>query len=70
MSAQIPNALQKRVYSLREFSQLGGPQKTKCYRLIREGKLRVVKDGKSTRISASEVDRYFRDLEGQGATSA
>jgi hypothetical protein len=63
MPTQSPATLQKRLYTLPEFHAMGGPAKTRAYSLIRTGALRVVKDGKLTKITAAEVERFFHALE-------
>ena len=55
--------LERRLYSLPEFAAIGGPKRNRAYQMIRDGRLHVVKDGKQTRVTAAEVDRYFRAIE-------
>lgn len=61
-------ALEKRLYTLREFHAMGGPAKTRAYQLIKTGALRVVKDGRLTKLTAAELNRQFAMIEG-GATA-
>jgi hypothetical protein len=63
MSTNSPTTLPKRLYTLPQFRAMGGPAKTRAYSLIRTGALRVVKDGKLTKIPAAEVARWFAALE-------
>ena len=52
----------KYAYRIDELKAQGGPGRAKAYELIREGKLRAVKDGRNTRILAEDLARYFTSL--------
>jgi excisionase family DNA binding protein len=54
--------LQKRAYSLGEFQAMGGPGRTRFYKLVRTGELHPIKTGRLTKIPAAEVERYFAEL--------
>lgn len=55
----VPDAVLLRV---EEAGDRLGLSKGSVQRLIREGKIRAVKIGKSTRVPVSEINRYVDDL--------
>jgi hypothetical protein len=59
----------KRLYTLAEFRRAGGPCRARRYELIRDGKMRAVKSGRSTMIPAAEFERYFAELPAMGTRS-
>jgi hypothetical protein len=63
-------SLERRLYTLPEFHAMGGPAKTRAYSLIRTGALSVVKDGKLTKITAAEVNRFFAAFEQHGRAAS
>jgi excisionase family DNA binding protein len=56
-------------YKIDELKPLGGPGRDKAYKEIRKGKLRAVKNGRSTRILAADFQRYMAELPGHRAQS-
>ena len=49
-------------YKISQLPQMGGPSRDKAYEEIRNGKLRAVKNGRSTRILASDFESYMAAL--------
>jgi hypothetical protein len=49
-------------YKIDQLKPLGGPGRDKAYKEIREGKLRAVKNGRSTRILAVDFRQYMAEL--------
>ncbi len=62
VAAAIDHPAPKRAYRIRELKPLGGPGHDKAYRLIGEGKLRAVKQGRSTLILADDFETYLKSL--------
>jgi hypothetical protein len=55
-------APRKRAYKIRELKEIGGPGHAKAYEDIRAGRLRAVKNGRSTLILAEDFERYLASL--------
>ena len=55
-------APRKRAYKIRELKEIGGPGHAKAYEEIRAGRLRAVKNGRSTLILADDFERYLGSL--------
>jgi len=49
----------KRAYRIRELKALGGPGHDRAYKLINQGVLRAVKDGRNTLILADDFERFL-----------
>jgi len=49
----------ERLFTVNQIAQLGGPRRAKLYGDIRLGRLKVVKFGRSTRISESSYRSYL-----------
>jgi len=56
---QIPR---KRAYAIGELKKLGGPCRANAYKAIGEGRLRAVKDGRSTKVLDEDFERYMTGL--------
>jgi|AVFP01.1.fsa_nt_gi excisionase family DNA binding protein len=54
--------MQKRTYSVREACSAIPCGTTKFYRLLKEGHLRAVKDGRNTRVFHEDLEAYFASL--------
>ena len=50
---------EKLAYTIKEAVLAGGPGRSSLYKAIREGRLSVVKFGRSTRILADELRRFL-----------
>jgi excisionase family DNA binding protein len=59
MTTQSSITLPKLAYSIPEFHAIGGPGRSVTYELIKSGELNAIKVGGSTKILASEVERFF-----------
>jgi excisionase family DNA binding protein len=49
----------ERLYTVDQIANLGGPRRAKLYNDIRQGKLKTLKFGRSTRISESAWRAYL-----------
>lgn len=52
----------KRLLTIREFSQRYGRSRSRTYELIKSGQLVAVKDGRSTLIPSDAAERWARSL--------
>jgi excisionase family DNA binding protein len=55
--------MNKLLYTVAEATELLNIGKTSLYQLMASGSLKVIKIGRSTRISAQELQRFVRDAE-------
>ena len=55
--------LPKLAYTLAEFRAAGGPCRVRCYELWHAGKLKLVKDGNRTLVTATEAQRWLDSLQ-------
>lgn len=53
---------EKRLLSIREFTEQYGPSRAKVYLLLKSGVLAAKKVGKSTYITAEEAERWRNEL--------
>lgn len=49
----------ERLFTINQIAQLGGPRRAKLYGDIKSGRLKVVKFGRSTRVSESSYRSYL-----------
>ena len=49
----------ERLYTIDQIAQMGGPRRAKLYRDIKQGRLKTMKFGRSTRVSESAWRDYL-----------
>lgn len=49
----------ERLFTIDQIAQMGGPRRAKLYNDIKAGRLKVLKFGRSTRISESAWKKYL-----------
>jgi excisionase family DNA binding protein len=59
MHQLAPDRIVKRAYRIHELKALGGPGRDRVYKLIKEGVLRAVKDGRNTLILHDDFERFL-----------
>lgn len=58
--------MEKRLLTVKEVCEYLNISKPTVYRLIKEGKLKPIKIGKSTRFEKEDIDKLIEELKKQG----
>jgi excisionase family DNA binding protein len=69
MSKTLPNKIHRAAYSLSEAAELFGKDRSWIYRMVKDGKIRVVTGFGAMLISASEIERICGNTNKNGGAA-